>query len=523
MTLTRRQLIDRVALAGGYGAAYVTMQRLGLLAMPVAYAGPPALTPGSGAGTSVIILGAGLAGMTAAYELGKAGYDCHILEASDRAGGRCWTIRRGTRVEEIEGETQTCGFDDGLYFNAGPARIPAHHRAVLGYCKAFGVDLEVFVNTNRGALFHDDYRFGGKPIESRELYHHFRGYVAELLAKALDTTALDDALTPGDKRRLGAFLRNFGALDEDAVYRGSSRAGYATPPGAGLQAGVPREPYDLSALLDSNFWSWKMHEHDDFDQQATMLQPVGGMDRIAAAFERRLDGRIAFNAQVTEIRRAGDKTRIVYRDSTSGAAATAEADFCICTIPPAVLRDIETDFSEETTTAINRSLYVEACKLAWQADRRFWEEDLGIYGGISWTELGITQIWYPSSGFHGNKGVLIGAYNYSLVAQRFGNLAPADRAIAAHASGRRLHPEFADAVSRPVSVAWQNMAHARGAWTKWTGIGREKFYPVLTRPDGPFYFAGEHVSYLPGWQEGAILSAHHAIAALHERVQISGG
>ena len=523
MPLTRRQLIDRVALAGGYGAAYVTMQQLGLLATPMAYAGSPALAPGSGTGTSVVILGAGLAGMTAAYELGKAGYDCRILEASDRAGGRCWTIRRGTRVEEIKGEVQTCDFDDGNYFNAGPARIPAHHSAVLGYCKAFGVDLEVFVNTNRGALFHDDHRFGGKPIESRELYHDFRGYVAELLAKALDTTALDDALSRGDKRRLGAFLRNFGALDKDAVYRGSSRAGYTTPPGAGLHDGVPREPFNLTTLLDSNFWSWKMHALDEFDQQATMLQPVGGMDRIAAAFERHLGERITFGAAVTEIRRTGDRTRIVYRDAASGAASVAEADYCICTIPPAVLRGIESDFSEETATAFSRSLYVEACKLAWQADRRFWEEDRGIYGGISWTELGITQIWYPSSGFHSDTGILIGAYNYSLVAQRFGNLSPADRAAAARESGRRLHPEFNVEVSRPVSVAWQNMPHARGAWTKWTKIGREKYYPALTRADGPFYFAGEHVSHLPGWQEGAVLSAHHAIAALHARVQGSGG
>ncbi len=523
MGLTRRRFIDRVALAGGYGAAYVTMQQLGLLPMPVAYAGPPDLAPGSGTGTSVVILGAGLAGMTAAYELGKAGYDCRILEASDRAGGRCWTIRRGTRVEEIKGEVQTCSFDDGLYFNAGPARIPAHHRAILGYCKAFGVDLEVFVNTNRGALFHDDYRFDGKPIESRALYHDFRGYVAELLAKALDTTALDDALTPGDKQSLGVFLRGFGDLDKDAIYRGTSRAGYATPPGAGLQAGEPRAPFDLSVLLNANFWSWKMHKLDQFDLQATMLQPVGGMDRIAAAFERRVGDRITYGAEVTQIRRAGDRTRIVYRDRTSGAETAAEADYCICTIPLAVLRDIESDFSEQTTTAISRSLYVESCKLAWQADRRFWEEDSGIYGGISWTERDITQIWYPSSGFHGDKGILIGAYNYSLVAQQFGNFSPSERADRARESGRRIHPEFENEVSRAVSVAWQNMPHARGAWTKWSSVAREKYYPALTRADGPFYFAGEHVSYLRAWQEGAILSAHHSIAALHRRVQSSGG
>ncbi len=250
-----------------------------------------------------------------------------------------------------------------------------------------------------------------------------------------------------------------------------------------------------------------------------MLQPVGGMDRIAAAFERRVGDRITFGVAVTEIRRVGDRTRIVYQDKTSGGEQATEADYCICTIPLSILRDIESDFSEPTATAIQESLYDPACKLGWQAERRFWEEDLGIYGGISWTEREITQIWYPSSGFHSDKGILLGAYNYGRTARQFGDLSPADRAANARASGRRLHPEFEHEVSRPMSVAWQNVPHNRGAWARWSRAGRENLYPVLTRADGPFYFAGEHVSYLDGWQEGAILSAHHTIAALHRRVQ----
>ena len=86
-----------------------------------------------------MILGAGIAGMVAAWELQKSGYSCTLLEARDRSGGRNRTIRNGTRVEMTDGTTQTCGFEDGQYFNAGPARLPSQDVTMLGYCREFGV------------------------------------------------------------------------------------------------------------------------------------------------------------------------------------------------------------------------------------------------------------------------------------------------------------------------------------------------------------------------------------------------
>ena len=86
------------------------MTGLGLLAAPVQ--APFELT-GRAPGVRVVILGGGLAGMTVAYELGKVGYDCRVLEARARPGGRVFTVRRGT-VSEEEGSSQTAAFDDGL-------------------------------------------------------------------------------------------------------------------------------------------------------------------------------------------------------------------------------------------------------------------------------------------------------------------------------------------------------------------------------------------------------------------------
>src|SRR5277367_5897971 len=185
MKLSRREFVRRGGILGGVGAAHVAMEALGLAPVPVAYAGPPSLPSESGKGVKVVILGAGMAGLTAGYELRKAGYDVTILEARDRVGGRNWTIRRGTRVKLNQVDEQRCTFDDGLYFNAGPARIPSHHQAVLGYCREFGVELQVEVNSSRSSYFQNDAANGGKPIQQRQLLNDTRGHVSELLAKAV--------------------------------------------------------------------------------------------------------------------------------------------------------------------------------------------------------------------------------------------------------------------------------------------------------------------------------------------------
>ncbi len=318
MSGTRRDFLRQVGSVGGYRATYLSMQAMGLLST-AAVAEPLTLQKGEGHGTKVVILGAGVAGLSAAYELGKAGYDCTVLEARDRVGGRNWSIRRGTRIEMTDGTRQLCEFDPEMYWNSGPARIPSAHQAVLGYCRELGVALEVEVNTSRDARLYNPAANGGKPIEMRQAHNDVRGEISELLGKAINRGALDEELGPHDKERMLAFLRTYGDLSPDLVFQGSTRSGYKSLPAAGEEAGERRDPMPLGTLLDIDMWGAVMFE-EGFDFQATMFQPVGGMDRIPMAFAKKLGPVVRLQSEVTAIKRRNDGVAIAYTDKRSGKA-----------------------------------------------------------------------------------------------------------------------------------------------------------------------------------------------------------
>ncbi|MEH2248775.1 flavin monoamine oxidase family protein [Nostoc sp.] len=503
--MNRRDFITTVAVSGG--SAYAAMKALGLLEKPATAQSPSQrgsfqLQP-NGRGKRVIILGAGLAGMACAYELGKAGYDCTILEARSRAGGRCWTLRGGDKFTDTLGQTQTVEFDSGLYLNPGPARIPQEH-VTLDYCREFGVAVEVKENLNRREYYYKTQNAGplsGQKVRAREAITDIRGYISELLAKAISQDAINAPLTTEDKEKLVAFLKTYGNLSPDLFYKGSSRRGFINYPSAGLQPGSQSDPYDLSALIQLGFANYEA-----FEQQMTMLQPVGGIDQIAKAFERKVSERITFQAEVKEIRKTPNGVSIVYTNS-SGRKQQIKGDYCICTIPLPVLTSIPSDFSLDMKQAIDNvaTLYARAGKCGLQFRRRFWEEDEKIFGGITWTDQNISQIWYPSEGYLSNKGILVGYYQFDDT--KVGTLSPAQRLSLALEQGNNIHPQYRKEFEKGVTLYWPTIPYNLGGWAVYINDARQKYYAKLNEPDDNIYLCGEHVSYLTGWMAGALESA----------------
>ncbi len=518
--ITRRTLLTRIGRGAGAGAMLQAMTALGFAAESP-YAGRLDLQ-GAPPGTTVLILGAGLAGLVAAYELRKAGYRVRVLEYNARAGGRAWTLRGGDSYTELGGATQRCEFDAGHYFNPGPWRIPYHHHAVLDYAQRLGVALEPFVQVNHNAWLHSKNAYGGKAQRFRHVQADFNGHVAELLAKALKKNQLDGSVTREDQERLLAAMQRWGALDRNYRYlegdASSLRRGYEVDPGGGLMAvPKPSRPLDPAELLKSGLWQ-RLAQGHEHEYQTTLFQPVGGMDRIAMALYEPVKDVVQFGARVTAIAQDGRGVNVSYTEG--GTPRQARADWCLCTLPLSILSQIDIQVSPAMHDAIEAVPYEASVKVGLQFKRRFWEQDELIYGGISYTDLPIGLIGYPSAGFgQPGKGVLLGAYVWGPNAYEFTARRPAERVQLALKYGQQIHAQYPREFETGVAVGWHRVPFSHGCFGVWSDEAREKHYRNLCQIDGRIALAGEHASLIPAWQEGAVLSALDAITRLHARIK----
>jgi monoamine oxidase len=512
--ITRRKFLQHSSrMAGG---AYPAMVALGMLPQAAAYGFH---LPGLSKSEHIIILGAGLAGLTAAYELQKLGYKCTILEARNRAGGRCWSVRKGSVNTETGQPEQQARFDEGLYFNAGPSRIPHHHQLTMQYCKELNVPLQVYNNVNESAYYFSEGKgpLSNKKVRVREVHNDVRGHLSELLAKAVDKQAVDTALTKEDAQKVVEYLRAEGGLDIDKLYKASARRGYIESPGYGEKAGNIADPHTLSAivgsgLLDPDFYNVAEYT---YELQMTMFQAVGGMDMISKALEKKLATPVQLNAVVTAVHNTEKGVTVKYK--TAAGEKSIQGDSCICTIPLPVLSNIDHNFGSDVSRTIDYATYIKTGKIGLQFKRRFWEEDEQIYGGITHTNNELTQLFYPSNDYMGKKGVLIGYYNFNEKAKQTGELSFAQREQLALQKGRLIHPQYDQDFENAFSVSWHKTQYNLGGWALYSGEERQTLYKALLKPDKQVYFAGEHTTYLNSWMAGAFESARQTVKALHGR------
>jgi len=527
MGISRRALFNLIGTSAGSAVMYDAMLALGYAAQSD-FSRPIKLS-GDVKGSSVLVLGAGLAGMTAAYELRKAGYKVQILEYNDRPGGRNWSLYGGDEYTELGGNTQKIQFAKGLYFNPGPWRIPHGHQGLLHYCKILNVPLETFCQVNYNAYLHSSKAFGGKAKRYREVSADFNGHVAELLAKATSQNKLDDSVTADEKDALLKALKEWGTLDKDYQYRKSDPVsnvrGYNTPPGGGI-ASVPEDsdPIPFKQLVTSGLWS-SMHSGQEVGHQSQIFQPVGGMGMIGKAFGASLNGLIRYGCKVTKITQEPNGVTVAYTSRSGDTREqVAKADWCVCTIPASILGQIPIAVGAPMRNAINSLSYEASIKVGLEFKRRFWEEDDRIYGGITYTDQLISNIGYPSSNYQSSGGgVLLGGYIYGNNAEsfQFAALSAQDQVKKALAQGEKIHPQYRREFKSGVAVSWHRVPWSLGCAAAWTDENRKKNYNALCAIDGRIVLAGEHCSRLPAWQEGAVLSALDTVQRLHKRVMSS--
>jgi monoamine oxidase len=258
--------------------------------------------------------------------------------------------------------------------------------------------------------------------------------------------------------------------------------------------------------------------------QTSLMEPVGGMDHFFRGFLRQplmrgagnIEGLIRYGARVMAIEAAADNVTIAFEDR--GEAHTLVADHCISTIPLPVFAKLKTNLPGAFMATAAKTAVTPAGKVGWQAER-FWERDANIYGGISWTTDLIDQIWYPSSGYLSPNGTLTGAYMRGRKALEFNAKPIAERLAIAREQGERLHPGYAKYVEHGVAIGWENMEFQLGGWVSEDAPDFAANSKVLAEPQGRFHVAGDQITFLSGWQEGALVAAHHAVTNIDRQVR----
>ncbi|GAQ55435.1 NAD(P)/FAD-dependent oxidoreductase [Streptomyces acidiscabies] len=523
-TRDRRTFLRDVGITGGAGALFATMGALGLA--PTARAeeyrpprGGDLSTTGRRA-AKVVVIGGGIAGLTTAYELGKAGYDCTVLEARARTGGRNFTVRAGDRTTDLYGHTQTARFADGQYLNAGPARIP-QWMVTLDYCRELGVPIEVFTNVNADAYLYNESAGMTAPVRHRTAKADVYGYVSELLAKATDQGALDEQLTSTDRERLVEFLKDWGELGDRLTYDGGERRGYATVPAAAGTPGVPLGNVpSASEVFASGVGRYFSFEFG-FDQAMLMFQPVGGMDRIPLALTRAVGAhRVRTGAVVSRITDTGRGVTVTY--TQAGRTKAVDADYAVAALPPNILAKVPHNLGSGVQSALEAITPSSAAKIGLEYRSRWWELDHRIYGGITETDQDVVHIWHPSYGFGGERGVLVGYYNYGANADAYARLRPEERERRAVAAGVKIYGEkYRSELVSSFSHHWRQTPHLEAAWHSTPGGPDDVRYKPLNEPTGRVWFAGDWLSYTDAWQHGAFTSARRAVTSLHARVLAS--
>jgi monoamine oxidase len=504
--LTRRRFLGQLGAVGGSSLVMTAMSSWDLMA---GQAGArPALTGRPGK-SKVIVLGAGVSGLVVGYELGKLGYDVHILEARDRVGGLTWTVRRGTEHTELNGERQVCTFDEGLYINVGAWRIPYTHTGVLNYCRELGVPVEIFLNETDGAYFYYEGNqvgpLGTSRVRLREVKADMIGHTNELIVKAIDQKTLDLPLTEDDKQRFVSYLISQGYLDSnDRRYKAFNNRG-------------PGTPHEFAGLLKSGFSS-RMRSVPPMSGTATglMFQPVGGMDQIARGFQRAIPrDRLTFNADVQSVHQTDTEVKVVYADTRSNRKRELTADYLAVCMPLSVLAGVDINLSSDMSSAVKSTTYSNSAKMGLAMKRRFWEEDDQIFGGHLYSNLPLGEFSYPSNDFFTKKGVLLGLYANGPV----GNLL--DRPVRervehvlTHAS--KVHPQIRQEFESAYSVWWRNVKYSQGGYASGSAGARRT---QLSKVDNRIVIGSAVTAPAssPDWLEGAVASAWQALRLLHER------
>jgi monoamine oxidase len=453
----------------------VTLTRREFFTTSAAAIATAVVRPRQGAAQSaqrIVVVGAGLAGLCAAYERAAAGHDVTIFEARERPGGRVLTLREP--------------FADALYAEAGAMTISSSHVMPIRYARQFELPL-VEVKSPAGAFI--------TQIQGRRVNRSTsaRKYFGDALSASAGADAADwppTALQHYDAMTVAELWRKNGAPEEDLEVL---RLGFLGLLGDGIET--------ISALNGLRETALRLPADQHFRIE-------GGNDKLPKAFAARLRERIHYGAPVVSITHDATSVRIAVKDASGVHQATA--DRLICAVPFTTLRDIEISpaFSPLKQQAIAEALSTSVTRTFLQCRTRFWTTG-GLSGGAS-TDLPVASLSHVTGDQPGPRGILE-SYTGGANARRLAGMPLPDRLEFVVDQSSRIFPELRSQFEGGTSISWSTDPWAKGAYA-WFKPGQLALLPPRAdQAEGRVHFAGDHTSALPGWMQGALASAQRVV------------
>ena len=447
----------------------------------------------AGAGSpQVLVLGAGLAGLAAAYELDKAGFDVKVLEARSRPGGRVRTYRDP--------------FADGLYAEMGAEYVDGSDALCHQYCKEFGLKVMtaklydgIFVRGKRismEALKKGEVALPYEGTERGRLFGQEMQFTKELVAKIDDPQNLPPEILKLDNLSVLELLLERGAPEDIVTLYSYLNATEYTA-----------RPHEMSAL-----GMVKSHASAGFfNEDVNEGRILGGNDQLPKAFARKLSDKILYRRPVLKIQHDSNGATVWFEEE--GELRSMHAPRLVIALPFKVLRDIEImpSFSAEKMKVIRTLSYGQVMKVAMQYKRRFWNEE-GSVGQRVFTDTKLRRVYDMSIDQPGPRGILM-SFTSGADAEKLGLLSDEDRLRTALGETAKAWPEAPEFWEGAAIKYWNEDRWVRGSYS-FLGVGQKDFRAIARKPEGPVYFAGEHTE--TASMNGAMVSGVRAARLILE-------
>ena len=461
-------------------AAPFLLDRRQFLAGAAAAAAAPKRAP-----ETVLVVGAGLAGLVAAYRLREAGKRIILIEARNAPGGRVRTLRGY--------------FDDGIYGELGAARVAESHEYVLHWLNDLKLSLTPFAPASGSAIL----------------------AVGGMRARAEDEAARE-RLAPGlhpDERRLsapGLLLKYIESVPEELANPEVDLADLRWRPFDMLtwpdwlsSRGASKAAIRLMMLGgdSSNFSALFMLQQIMLHRESRQYFKIGGgMDRLPRAIAATLSASIRYNCELVRLNQSASGVRALCK--TSDRTDTIAADRAVLAIPFSILRDIAVDppFSPAKARIIAELTYFEAARFLLQTKARFWEES--HLNGSARTD-GPADIWDMSFGQKATHGLISLTTGNREIERKLAVMTGPARIAFGNDLANAAFPETGGQLQKAFVQLWVEEPFARGAFSVFHPGQMTRWAASLGKPEGRVHFAGEHLSPWSGWMEGALWSGEH--------------